>query len=425
MTGESLLQRFAGLSKFLTAFVILALIVAGAVMLMGRDGTRYVTVDFKQANSLYKGSDVKILGVPVGTVESMTPKGDVVRVKIAYEGKYKLPNEVKAAIVSPSIVGDRFVQLSPAYSGGAVLPDNAVLDVRRSVVPLELDEIYSSLDDLSVALGPDGANKDGSLSNLIDNSAKSLDGQGEQLNETITNFSKLSQTLSNNKDELFGSLTEVQTFVAMLKENDASVRAFNDSTAKVSTVLEGEREDLAATLKALGLALNDVRSLVKDNRSALCADVDDLTSISEVLVDNEDSIEEAVIAAPTALSNVAFTYNSKYGTLDTRANLLEALTGGATDPGDIVCGLLGGPDAPPGLCDALGGILDSLPPLSALSGGKLPDGTLPTDKLPTDKLPTDPAEKLPIPLPRTAAASGATMQSERVHNSIHDMLAVK
>ncbi len=417
MTGESLLQRFAGLSKFLTAFVILALIVAGAVMLTGRDGTRYVTVDFKQANSLYKGSDVRILGVPVGTVESMTPKGDVVRVKIAYEGKYKLPNEVKAAIVSPSIVGDRFVQLSPAYDGGAVLPDNAVLGIERSVVPLELDEIYSSLDDLSVALGPDGANKDGSLSTLIDNSAKSLDGQGEQLNETIKNFSKLSQTLSNNKDELFGSLEEVQTFVAMLKKNDASVRAFNDSTAKVSTVLEGEREDLAATLKALGLALNDVRSLVKDNRGALRADVDDLTSISEVLVDNQDSLEETIKAAPTALSNVGFTYNEKYGTLDTRADLLGAISpGGSTDPKDLLCAVLGETPGSGGVCDTLGDTL----PLSALSSGKLPTDKLPADKLPTDSLDPD---KLPVPLPRTAVASGK-IRSERVHDSIRDMLAV-
>jgi len=403
------LQRFAGLSKFLTGFVILALIVAAAVMLSTRDDMRYVTVDFKQANSLYKGSDVKILGVAVGRVESMTPKGDVVRVKIAYEGKYKLPTDVKAAIVSPSIVGDRFVQLSPAYNGGAVLPNDAVLGIKRSAVPLELDEIYGSLDDLSVALGPQGANKDGSLSRFIDNQAKSLDGQGEQLNETIKNFSKLSQTLSNNKDELFGSLEEVQTFVAMLKKNDSSVRSFNDSTAEVSTVLEGERDDLAATLKALGLALNDVHSLVKENRSALRGDVDDLTALSQTLADNKQSLEETIKAAPTALSNVALTYNQKYGTLDTRGNLMEAVTGGEEDP-KTVCTLLGLAPADQ-ICDELLGTLGL--------------NSLPLDSSGLGKLPTDPSAvpKPPVTLPRTAAASGSP-GSELVHSSIREMLAV-
>ncbi len=112
--------------------------------------------------------------------------------------------------MSPSIVGDRFVQLAPAYNGGAVLKDNAFLSIDRSAVPIELDAIYQSLDDLAVALGPKGANKEGALSRFIGDSAKQLDGQGAQLNQTIQNFGKLSTTLSNNKDELFGSLREVE-----------------------------------------------------------------------------------------------------------------------------------------------------------------------------------------------------------------------
>lgn len=389
-------QRFAGLSKFLTAFVLLAVVAAAAIMLTSRDGTRYVTVDFEQANSLYKGSDVKVLGVPVGRVESLTPRGDVVRVKISYEGKYKLPSDVKAVIVSPSVVGDRFVQLAPAYDGGAVLPNNAMLNIKHSAVPLELDKIYSSLDDFAQALGPRGANKNGSLSRFVDSTAKQYDGQGEQLNATIKNFSKLSQTLSNNKDELFGSLDEVQTFVAMLKKNDSSVRRFNDSTAKVSTVLEGERDDLAATLKALGLALNDVHSLVKENRTALRGDVDDLASVSQVLADNKKSLEEVITAAPTALSNVGFTYNEKYGTLDTRANLVELLTGKNKDPKKALCALLGEPTG--GTCASVAKMLADLP------------------------APKLPAAKPPVTLPRTAVASG--LSGEYVNDSLGDMLAV-
>ena len=397
MSTNSFAGRFAGVSKFLTAFVVLALIAAALVLVSSRDGMRYVTVNFKAANSLYKGSDVKILGVPVGVVDSITPKGDVVQVKIAYQGDIKLPADVKAAVVSPSVVSDRFVQLSPAYSDGVVLKDNALVGVERTAVPIELDQVYSSLDDLAVALGPEGANKDGSLSNLLSNSAKSLDGQGVQLNETIKNFSKLSQTLSNNKEELFGSLDEVQEFVAMLRKNDASVRSFNDSTAQVSRVLEGERDDLAGTLKALGIALKDVRRLIKDNRGELRDNVDNLTVLSQTLADNSDSFEEMITAAPTALSNVAFTYNANYGTLDTRANLLETITGGLKDPGSLLCSLLGESSTDP-LCSNLKGALDNLP-LDDIGDS--------------------------LPLPRAAVASGATPEPERVHSSVQDMLAVK
>ena len=47
--------------------------------------------------------------------------------EVSYKGDVKLPNDVKAVVVSPSIVGDRFIQLAPAYDGGAVLKDHAYL----------------------------------------------------------------------------------------------------------------------------------------------------------------------------------------------------------------------------------------------------------------------------------------------------------
>jgi virulence factor Mce-like protein len=390
MSPSGLAQRFAGISKVLTAFVVLALLAAVALVVNNGDGKRYITIDFEQTNSVYKGSDVKILGVPVGQVESLTPRGDVVRAKVSYEGDVRLPNDVKAVVVSPSIVGDRFIQLAPAYDGtGAVLKNNAYIPNDRTAVPVELDQIYQSLDDLSVALGPEGANKEGSLSRLIDGSAAQLDGQGRQLNETIKNFGKLSTTLSNNKDELFGSLREVEEFVSLLKTNDSAVRSFNDSTAKVSTVLAGEREDLEETLKQLSLALVDVNALVKENRGKLRSNVDNIASLAELLAKHEKDLEEITIGAPTALTNVALAYNGTSGSLDTRNDIPELLFGGAADPTGFLCNMLG-ETITDGICESLSKLLP-----------KAPD------------------------LPRAAASSGSAMQPDRVNDSVADMLAVK
>ena len=390
MSPSGLAQRFAGISKVLTAFVLLALLAAVALVVNNGDGKRYLTIDFEQTNSVYKGSHVKILGVPVGKVESLTPRGDVVRAKVSYEGDVKLPNDVKAVVVSPSIVGDRFIQLAPAYNGsGPVLKDKAYLPVERTAVPIELDQIYKSLDDLSVALGPEGANKEGSLSKLIDNSAKQLDGQGAQLNETIHNFGKLSTTLSNNKDELFGSLREVEEFVSLLKSNDSAVRSFNDSTARVSTVLAGERDDLQETLKQLSLALVDVNSLVKENRGKLRSNIDNIASLAELLARHKAELEETTINAPTALTNVALAYNGTSGSLDTRNDIPELLFGTATDPASFVCNLLG-ETVENGLCKSLNDLLPDLQPRAA-----------------------------------AASSAPAAVEPDRVNDSVAEMLAVK
>ena len=371
-------SRFAGLTKILAVFVVLALVGGVLFVFTRNDLERTVTVDFTRVNSLYKGSDVRILGVPVGEVKELKAKGDHVEVTLTYSPDVRLPADVKAVIISPAIVGDRFVQLAPAYSGGAVLPDNASLSIDRSAVPVELDEIFKSLDDLAIALGPKGANKDGALSSLIEDSARQFDGQGQQFHETLSNFAKLSTTLSDNKDELFGSIQEIEQFVELLNRNDSSVRSFFDSTARVSNVLENERDDLAKTLEFLSKALIDVRKLIKDNRTTLRHNIDNLQSLAEVLARHNEDIEHTLVDAPIALGNLGLAGgSSKTGTLDARsdlAKLFESIE--PTDLPGIICGLLGEPlvdESCAGLDDLLEGLLPT-GLLAAPQNGAAPDG---------------------------------------------------
>jgi virulence factor Mce-like protein len=363
--------RFAGLSKVLTAFVVIALLAAMFLLLNEGGREKTIVADFKVANSLYKGNEVRIMGVPVGKVTKIEPLGDRVRVTLQYGGDIKLPADAKAVMISPSIVGDRFIQLGPAYSGGPVLPDHARLGMDRTAVPVELDDIFKSIDNLALALGPKGANKNGALSRLINSSANQLDGQGAQLAKTLTNFAKLSRTLDNNDEQLFSSVREIDQFVALMKRNDKSARKFFDSTADVSKVLAGERDDLADTIKALRKALIAVRDFVRENRSAIRGNVANLESIAAVLANRTDEIDHLLAEAPTSLADLGLA-GVGLG-VAARANLGELLKG--ANPITLICAQLG--QANPGggaLCPALQSIVNLIPP--DVLGGLLGTGPM-------------------------------------------------
>ncbi|MDP9821987.1 phospholipid/cholesterol/gamma-HCH transport system substrate-binding protein [Nocardioides massiliensis] len=344
-------------TRLLSVGVVLALVVAAALTLFGNGDRTYVTASFPRTVSLYEGSDVRILGVPVGQVEKVTPKGTQVEVRLWVDGKHPVPADAQAVIVTPAIVGDRYVQLTPAYTGGEKLVDGARLDATRTAVPLELDEIYQSIDDLTVALGPEGANADGALSRLLDATARNFGGQGKQFNETIRNLGQLTGTLDDNKDALFGTVDELGEFVGVLAENDDTVRAFNQSLAGAADLLEGEREDLATALDNLGVALGEVGTFVRENRGVLRENITGLKRLSRILVKQRDALTEVLDVAPLALNNLFHTYNPATGTLDTRANITEALGQIQAGPGAFLCGLLlqlpGGKQG----CDLLKGLL--------------------------------------------------------------------
>ena len=315
--------RYAGLSKVLTAFVVLALLAAVFLLFTNSGREKTIVADFKVANSLYEGNEVRVIGVPVGEIKTVEPAGDHVRVTLTYDGDVKLPADAKAVVVSPSIVGDRFVQLGPAYTGGPTLPDNARIGIDRTAVPVELDDIFKSVDNLALALGPEGANKDGALSRLVNSTAEQFDGQGEQFAKTLENFSKLSTTLDDNDEELFGSVREIEQFVSLLRRNDDDVRDFFDSTAEVSDVLAEERDELADTIEALSEALVEVRDFVRENRTAIRGNVDNLERLAGILANRSEEIDHLMAEAPTALVDLGAAGGGPNGTLEARADIGE------------------------------------------------------------------------------------------------------
>lgn len=339
--------------RIVPLLVIATLVVAAGISIFDSPDDKTISASFPRTVSIYEGSEVRVLGVAVGKVDKVTPSGTDVRVDMSYDPDVRLPADAGAVIVAPSIVGDRFVQLTPVYTGGPTLPDGAVLAVDKTAVPVELDDIYSSLDRLTVALGPNGANQSGALTDLLQTTAANFGGQGAAFNQTIQNFSQLSATLDDNKEELFGSAAELEKFVGTLAANDQTVRDFNTSLGSVSTMLAGERQELAAALANLSVGLGKVAEFVEDNRDALGRNITGLNRVTQVLVKQRAALDETLATAPLALNNLALTYNPQAGTLDTNANIGELVTQVGSDPTTLLCGVLSLADQQGQGCDLI------------------------------------------------------------------------
>jgi virulence factor Mce-like protein len=303
---------------------VLALVATAALWwIFSGMNERKVTAHFAAAVGVYPGGDVRVLGVKVGTIDEVVPEGKSVRVVFSLDRSVRVPENAQAVVVAPSVVSDRYVQLAPAYTGGPTMGDNAVIPRERTATPVELDELYQSLDKLTTALGPNGANADGALADLLNSAAKNLGGNGQALNDTLKNLGQATRTLSGSKEDLFATVDSLQKFTAMLAANDSQVRDFNSQLADVSKLLADERGDLGAALNELATALQQVQGFIKDNREVLKSNVDKLASITQVLVNQRAALAETLDVAPLALGNLQNSYNAASGTLDTRADINE------------------------------------------------------------------------------------------------------
>jgi phospholipid/cholesterol/gamma-HCH transport system substrate-binding protein len=311
-------------ARAITVLVVFALALTGVTYwIFSPRGGKHITAYFSSAVGLYVGSTVRVLGVPIGVVDEVVPAGRQVRAELSVDADRAIPADVSAVVVAPSLVSDRFVQLAPVYTKGPKMQSGAVIPVERTITPVELDDLYKSLNQLSTALGPDGANSKGEFSRLLDVMAANTKGNGALIGETIKQFAEASKTLAASKDQLFGTVEGLQQFTTMLARNDQSVVDFTRQLRDVSASLAAERGDLGGALAELAAALDQVRGFIRDNRDALKSNVDKLTGITKVLVDQRASLAEALDVAPNALINLNNAIDPATGRLEGRPNILE------------------------------------------------------------------------------------------------------
>jgi virulence factor Mce-like protein len=310
---------------------------AGIALIVALTGTLYVlappagmklTAYFGQAVGVYSGSDLRVLGVRVGKVDSVRPEGRQVRVTMSVDHGVAVPAGAVAVVVAPSVVADRYIQLSPAYTGGPRLTDHAVIPATRTATPVELDQLYDSISRLATALGPNGANRKGALSNLLDTGAADLAGNGKDLGDMIDNLGQASKTLSGSSDDLFATLRNLGKFTTMLKANDGQVRLAERQLSQVNGFLADDRQNLGAALQQLSTALEAVRRFIHGNRALLKSNVTKLASITQTLVDQRASLAEALDSVPLAADNVLNAFDPVHETLDGRGDLNELSMGG-------------------------------------------------------------------------------------------------
>ena len=363
--------------------LVAALVAGGVLVYQANHPTKQITAYFRETIGVYPGSSVRVLGVPVGKVNAVQPEGTQVKVTMTIDGGVPIPASAQAVVVSASVVSDRYVQLTPAYTSGPQIADGATIPISRTAVPVEVDQIYTSLAKLATALGPNGLNKHGALNDLIRTGAANMAGNGAYLHSMITQFSALSKTLGDSSGNLYATIVYLEQFTHMLKVNDGQVRLAEQQLASVTGFLASDRQNLAAALNQLATALGQVQGFIANNRSLITSNVTKLAALTHILVKERASLAETLDVAPLAVDNVVNAYNATTRTLNGRGDLNELSMGpgskqlGAAQqqPRQSTAGPAGSVPLPPS-------VLPKLPPLplpavglygtpqAALSGGR-------------------------------------------------------
>jgi phospholipid/cholesterol/gamma-HCH transport system substrate-binding protein len=318
----------------LTLVVVLALFIAAGAYLVwpSRSGNK-ITGYFTSAVGLYPGDQVRVVGVPVGKIDSIEPRAEDVKITMSVDRGVKIPQGARAVIMSPNLVAARFIQLAPAYTSGPVMPDGASIDLSHTAVPVEWDEVKSALTDLAKQLSPAAGQVQGPLGKLINQAADTFDGNGDSFHAALRELSQAAGRLGDSRTDVFGTVKNLQVLVNALSKSNEQIVTFSGHVASVSQVLADSSTHLDQTLATLNQALTDVKGFLHENNSTLIGTVNKLNDLTKVLSDQSEDIEQVLHVAGPGIANFYNIYDPAQGTLNGLLSIPEF-----SNPVQFICG---------------------------------------------------------------------------------------
>ncbi|MEU0368759.1 MCE family protein [Streptomyces sp. NPDC006283] len=253
-----------------------------------------ITAEFADVLSLAPQSSVKVNDVAVGRVTEITldPDDWSAKVTMRVNGDVKLPANAYAHLEQSSLLGEKYIQLTPPAKGRTaqgVLADGAAIPMSRTNRNPEVEEVFGAL---SLLLNGGGVNQIKTIATELN---KALGGREPKIRSLLKQVDTLVTSLDDNKEDITAALDGVNRLAATLATRKQQVGTVLTGLSPGLKVLEQQRGSLLTMLRALGtlseVAVDTIDKSKTDTIASLKALAPTLRALADSGQDLPDSLQ--------------------------------------------------------------------------------------------------------------------------------------
>lgn len=244
------------------------------------DGRSYhVTVEFRDVLDLVPQSAVKVDNVTVGAVEKVELDGWHARVRLRVADSVKLPANAVAELRQTSMLGEKYVALSPPVGTAPVgrLRDGDRVPLSRSGRNPEIEEVLSAL---SALLNGGGVAQ---LKTITVELNKALEGRENRVRSLLEELDTFLGGLDGQRADIVRALKGVDRLAKRLRKEKKTITKAVDTLPPALKVLADQRRDLTRMLTALSKLSKTGTRVVTASRDDTVANLKQLKPILQQL----------------------------------------------------------------------------------------------------------------------------------------------
>ncbi len=284
------------LVKFGVFAVVMAVLTAFLFFIFGQYRTGATTgysAIFSDASRLKSGDSVRVAGIRVGTVNSVSLRPDKkVVVKFDADRGIVLTEGTKAAVRYLNLVGDRYLELVDGPGSTKRLPAGGVIPADRTAPALDLDLLLGGLKPVIQGLNARDVN---ALSSAL---LQVFQGEGATLESLFSKTASFSNTLADNDQTIQQLIDNLNTVVATLAKDGKKFSGAIDRLERLVTGLSDDRDTIGAAIDSLSKGTASLADLLVSARPPLAGTVEQLSRLAPLLDQDRDRLEAALQKAP-------------------------------------------------------------------------------------------------------------------------------
>ncbi|ROQ77423.1 phospholipid/cholesterol/gamma-HCH transport system substrate-binding protein [Streptomyces sp. CEV 2-1] len=251
-----------------------------------------ITAEFGDVLSLAPQSSVKVNDVAIGRVTkiSLAPGSWNAKVTMRVNGRIRLPANAYAHLEQSSLLGEKYIQLSPPASGTAkgALADGDRIPLARTNRNPEVEEVFGAL---SMLLNGGGINQ---LKTITTELNKALAGQEPQVRSMLSRVNTLVTDLDDHKGDITDALDGVNRLSATLATRKQDVGTVLTKLSPGMKVLEKQRGSLMTMLRSLDTLSTVAVDTVNKSKADMVADLKALAPTLQALADSGQDLPDSL-----------------------------------------------------------------------------------------------------------------------------------
>lgn len=260
-------------------------------------GRYSVTVELPETGGLYATGNVTYRGVEVGRVQSVGLTDDGVEAVLSLKSGIEIPSDLRAEVHSVSAIGEQYVDLLPRSGDARPLRDGDVIARADTSVPPNINSLLDAANEGLQAIPRD------SLKTAIDESYLAVGGLGRELAEIVKGSTTLSIDARKNLDPLISLIDNSKPVLDSQVNSSAAIQAWAAHLASVTADLERNNDAVAGFIDEQGIiiASDEARRLMERLKPTLPVLMANLSSVAQVGIAYQDSIEQLLVVLPHAV----------------------------------------------------------------------------------------------------------------------------